>query len=834
MRQLSLRYALRSLGSNPVFVAVAVLSLSLGIGANTAIFSLVDQLLLRMLPVKNPQELVQMAARGPHNGSNWGMNAMSYPMYRDFRDKAEVFAGVVCRFGLPLSLSDGNRTERARGELVSGNYFDVLGVGAAIGRTIGAEDDVHPGGHPVVVLSYDYWKSRFASDPAILGRSIRVNDQPVTVIGVARKDFYGVEVGDATQVFIPIMMQARMLPNILQFYGLETRRGRWVNTFARLKPGVTVEQAKSAVAPLYKQIIEMEVQGTGFEHSSDYVRKRFLESRMDVMEGSTGRSYLRRQFTTPLYVLMSITGLVLLIACANVANLLIARASGRRKEIAVRLALGASRAQIVGQLLLESLLLSLTATIVGIALGIAIVRFLLTFVTDESSTFMITGQLDWRIFGFSAALAIASTFIFGLVPALQSTKLDLSTTLKDESGGVLGGGVHARFRKALVVVQVGLSLLLLIASGLFVKSLANLRNLDPGFETQRLLTFAIDPGLNGYSAERTEALFKRLTASFKQLPGVQGASFSSMRLLDGNQWDSTVTVEGYRSKEGEDMNPHFNAVSPGFFETLQVPIIQGRDFSERDNNDTPKICIVNEIFARKYFPDGLAVGRHIGQGGDSATKVDIEIVGVVKDMKYENLRDNPPRQVFVPLLPVKRVSGVTYYVRTSANPAQFYTTVRSTLRSMDSNLPLYGMRTLQDQLDRSLVTERMIATLSSAFGILATVLAIIGLYGVMTSTITKRSREIGIRMALGAQPQAVIRLVLAEVLVLVAAGVALALPAYFALARFVQSQLYGITISDASTLIAATILISGVALLAGFLPARRAARVDPIQVLRYE
>ena len=704
-----IRYALRSFRRNPLLVVVAVLSLSLGIGANTAIFSLIDQLLLRSLPVRDPQQLVQLAARGAHPGSNWGMNAMSYPMYRDIRDKAEVFNGVMCRFSMPLSLGHQGQTERIRGELVSGNYFDVLGVPAAIGRTFTPDDDQKPNAHPLVMLTYDFWQRRFGADPRILGQTLHINSYPMTVIGVSRRGFQGVEHGDATQVFVPMMMQQKALPMMSMHYKMEDRRTRFVNTFARLKPGVTIAQAKAALEPLYKQIIRMEVTEAFFKDTTEFSRKRFLESRMEVLEGATGRSYLRRQFTTPLYVLLAITGLVLLIACANVSNLLIARATARQREIAVRMALGASRGQIVAQLFTESLLLAAFSVAAGLVIGRQLVAALLRFASFEMSAPTIQAAFDMRILAFSIGLGLLTCLLFGVVPALQASRPDVASTLKDEAGGVIGGA-H-RIRRALVVAQVSLSLLLLIGSGLFIRSLANLRLLDPGFRIERIVSFSVDPPLNGYNPGRTLAFYRDLLAGLRAAGGVEHASNSVMRVLDGDEWDSSVTVEGYQAKQGEDMNPHMNAVSPDYFATLGIPLVAGRDFTDHDERNSTKTCIVNQTFARKYFPNGDAVGRHIGMGDNPGTKTDIEIVGVVGDAKYENMRDVVPRQVFRPIAQLDGIPGTVIYVRTTLDSSQAFTAARAIVRNLDANLPLFEMRTLEEQVDLSLVTERMIATL---------------------------------------------------------------------------------------------------------------------------
>ena len=834
MPQLHLRFVYRSFQKNPLVVSAAVLSLALGIGANTAIFSLIDQLLLRTLPVENPRELVQLAARGSHYGSNYGMNAMSYPMYEDFRDKGEVFQDVISRRSVTIGLGYGGDTERVRGEMVSGNYFDMLGVGAALGRTISPEDDRLPGEHPVAMLAFDFWTSRFGSDPTILGETVYLNNYPMTVIGVSQPSFQGVEVGEATQIFAPLMMYEQMLPVMSKYFTMENRRTRWVNVFARLEPEISIAQAEAAIEPLFGQILRMEVEEEAFSNASQYSKDRFLESRMTVFDGATGRSFLRGQFRTPLYVLMALTGLVLLIACANVANLLITRASARGKEIAVRFALGASRIQVWWQLMIESLVISVAASALGLLLGVGMVRLLLTFFTTDTSQLMITGDLDLRVLGFSLGTAMLTALLAGFAPALQAARASISGTLTEGAASVIGGGRGARLRKGLVVGQVGLSLLLLVTSGLFVRTLSNLRNLDPGFDVDQLVSFRVDPTLSGYDDTRTRDFYSRLQERMTTLPGFESTGYSVVRVLDGNEWDNSVTIEGYERAEGENMNPHFNAISPGYFQALGTPFLAGRDFDRSDIVGAAKVALVNETFARRYFPDGDAVGRRIGQGIDPDTELDLEIIGVVADSMYENMRQEIPRQVFLPFDQLSNAQGVVFYARTTTNASAFFQSVRSSVRELAPNIPVYGMRTLGEQVNRSLATERMVASLSGAFGGLATVLAVIGLYGVMSFSVARRASEIAIRMAFGAPAGNVVGMIMREVGTLVGLGIAIAVPSYFALSSFIGSQLYGISSGDAGTLGGAVLLLTVVALLAGFVPALRAARLDPMLVLRYE
>ncbi len=639
-----LRYAFRTLRKAPLFTCVAVLSLALGIGANTAIFTLVNQLILQLLPVRDPEQLVLLTARGHHYGSNTGSNSISYPMYQDFRDKNQVFQGMFCRFGNAFSLTYEGRTELISGELVSGNYFPVLGVGAALGRVFTAQDDLIQGGHPIAVLSYGYWKTRFAADPNVIGRKIVVNGYPLSIVGVSRKGFDGVEPGYSPQVRVPMMMKSQLTD---RFYTLNNRRGRFAQVFGRLKPGVTLEQAKAGLQPLFHQILQLEVQDKEFARATEHTRQEFLKMWMDVLPAANGRSALRQQFTNPLLALMAIVALVLLIACSNVANLLIARATARQKEIAVRLALGAGRRRLILQLLQESVLLSGMGGILGVGLAVVIDRALIGFLPQGVSPLTLTATPDWRVLGFTLLISVLTGVLFGLAPAIQSTRPQLAGTLKEQAGAVVGGA-SVGLRKALVVAQVSLSLLLLIAAGLFIQSLKNLQGIHPGFETRSLLSFAVNPTLNGYKAERVMQFYRQLTERLSRTPGVSSVTLAIMPLLDGNEWDSTVTVEGYSTKEGEWIDPHMQFISTGFFQTLNIPVLLGRDFSDRDEKGAPQVALINERFAKRYFAGRSPVGLHVGMGGNPGTKTDIEIVGVVKDTRYESMRDEVPYELYRP------------------------------------------------------------------------------------------------------------------------------------------------------------------------------------------
>jgi predicted permease len=828
-----LRFAVRSFKKSPVFLGVAVLSLALGIGANTAIFTLVDQILLRLLPVKNPQQLVMLWGRGPHYGSNNGPHKLSYPMYEDFRDHNQAFSGMFCRWGTSFSVSSEGRTERVDGELVSGTYFPVLGVGAALGRVFTPDDDRVPGGHPVAVISYRYWLNRFGGSQDVIGKKLLVDGYPLTIVGVSRAGFDGTDPGSSPQIRVPVMMEAQLSPQFAEFYSLKNRRGRWVNVFGRMKPGVTMTQAKAALQPFFHQMLEMEVREKDFATAAPETKKAFLSMWMELLPASKGESELRREFASPLLVLTALVGLVLLIACANVANLQVARATARQKEVAVRLALGASRSRIVSQLLVESLTLALAGGAVGLALAVWMDRALLNFLPAGDSPLTISTAPDWRILAFNLGISLLTGIVFGLAPALQSTRPNLAGTLKDQVGSI-AGGTAVGLRKTLVAAQVALSLLLLIGAGLFIRSLSNLKGLDPGFRTANLIGFAVDPPMNGYRPERSLDFYRRLRESLDALPGVESSSLAVIPVLTGDEWDSSMAVEGFQHKATEAPDPHMQFISPDYFKTMNLPILLGRDFRMTDGRGAPKVCMVNEKFARRFFRNGLAIGRHIGMGGDPGTKLDIEIVGVVRDSKYESMREEVPLEVYRPYHQMEFVLGMYAYVRTARRPEQAFSGIRRVVNGLDPNLPVFEMKTIETQLEESLITERLVATLSAGFGALATLLAAIGLYGVMAYIVAQRTREIGVRMALGASGRDVVKLVMRDVFILTGIGIGIGLPAAWALTRMVRSQLYGIQPNDTPTIAAATLGIAFVALLAGYVPALRATRVDPMRALRWE
>jgi predicted permease len=828
-----LRYTFRTLRKSSLFTVVAILTLALGIGTNTAMFSLLDQVVLRLLPVSHPEQLVIVRETGNHYGNSYGANTISWPMFEDLRDNNQVFSGMFCRFPAKVTIGYGDRVAQIPAELVSGSYFPTLGVGAALGRTIAPDDDAVPDSRPVVVLSYGFWRSYFNGDRSIVGRTIALNSYAMTVIGVAQPGFDGVELGVPAKVFVPIMMKTEMTPHS---DGLKDRRRRlsWVTAYGRLKPGVSLQQAQLSLQPLMQSILEMEVAQPEFTRSATADdRQVFLRNRAELLPGSENglREYMRK----PLWLLVALTGAVLLLACANLANLLLARATAREREFAVRLAVGAGRARIVRQLLLESLLLAGAGAILGLALAFSAARILLRIYlpADAAAEFVVSPIPDGRVLAFVVGVMLLTSLVFGLLPAVRGSRTEITRSLKERSGALSAGGIS--LRRLLVGVQVSLSLLLLFGAGLFVRTLRNLESLGPGFPTDHLLTFTIDPSLNGYSDEETKSFYERLNVNLQTLTGVTSVGFSTMPLLKGYAWQNAVLGKDFEGAPIEEQ-PVLCEVGPDYFATLGIPILAGRAFTAQDDGPTKyAYAVINETFAREYFPDRDPIGQRFGLVNDMETvQPDIEVIGVIPDRKYRDLRETPPPQAYFPYFEGPHFRFMNVYLRTQADPRQIENELRERMRQFDPHVPVVALQTMNEQIGFSLRTERLVASLSAVFGAVATLLAVIGLYGVVAYAVLRRTREIGIRIALGALRSNVIVMVMREVLVLILVGISVGAFSSLALGSLVRSQLFGLQPHDPLTLISSILALVLAACLAGLIPALRASRIDPMQSLRNE
>jgi predicted permease len=838
-----IRYALRVLGNNRSFAAVAILSLALGIGANTAIFTLIDYVMLRALPVRAPEQLVVLA-RNPEKPST----SFNYPDYRYIRDHNQSYSGVIAAgegsttaFAVPGE--KGVAAEVLPVARVSGNYFDVLGVTSAIGRLFTPDDNVNEGGHPLAVLSYDLWQRRFAGNPNVLGSKITLNGIPFTVIGVAARGFHGIAVGNHSDLYVPIVMMPTLNPPAR---GWNTRHWWWLNVMGRLKPGATLKSAESELNVLQQQILKNDPE---VKPHPAYEKDAAKFDRMAVLPGSGGWSYLRVQFSKPLTVLMIVVGLVLLIACANVANLLLARAAGRQKEIAVRLAIGAGRARLIRQLLVETLVVSILGGIAGLAFAFWGVQVLLDSMPKRAVPINLHLTPDPRVLGFAFLASLITGLLCGLVPALQSTRPNLVGSLKNETAAAR----NSRFdlRRALVVLQVAVSLLLLIGAGLFVRSLSNLETLDPGFRRDRVLLVNINPQASGYQGQRLRNYYQQLLGKVSTWwPEVRAASLASITPLAGSRWNSDIGIEGYEWKPTEKPYQDFNTVSPRFFESLGIPIVAGRDFRDEDSPATtpepkdkpdpkdklagPHVMIVNESFVKRFFANRSPLGAHVSRDGNKyKAEGAYEIVGVVKDAKYFGVREATEPMCYVPIWR-DGAGSRGLVVRTVSDPNRMVAAIRREAAALDPAIPVLQTLTMADQFDNNIVQERMLTTLCGFFGGLAVLLAAVGLYGVMAHSVTRRVREIGIRMALGAPGGEVLWLILHEVTWMVGIGALLGLPAAFALTRLVGSYLYGLTPQDPLSIAGSVALLLAITAVAGFVPARRATRIDPIEALRHD
>lgn len=805
-----LRSALRALMTTPGITAAAVLSLTLGIGANATIFGWVKAVLLEPLPGVERQAEIVVPINRLRNGDN---TSMSYPDYRDYRDRVQAFAGLavsdMSTFNLGAAEA-GRRPERLYGSLVSANYFDVLGVHPQLGRLLIPADDGAPGASPVVVISDAVWRRRFAADPSIVGQSITVNALPFTVAGVAPPEFQGTMVGIAMDLWVPVMMQPQLAPG---FDRLEARGVRWMQAVARLKPGVSIEQAHAEASVVAQQL----------ERAHPTSNDGYGMSVVPVWRSPFGAQFV---LGPVLLVLTAIVGLVLLLACANVANILLSRTLARRREIAIRLAIGASRGRVVRQLMTESLLLAFAGAAGGLALAYFGSGILMAFGPPTDIPVKLVLGVDWKVALYSAGLALATGLLFGLAPAVQGARPDVVNELKDEAGGSAGRG-RARLRNSLVVTQVALSLLMLIAAGLFLRSLHNSQQVSPGFNPDGVLLASYDLSPNGYSEEAGIHFHRQALERVRALPGVTVAS-AARRVPLGFDGASTVaiTVEGYVPQPNEQLNTPLNLVGPGYFATVQMPLLAGREFSEHDTKDRPAVAIVNETMARRYWNRTDVVGERFRVGAST-----LDIVGVVPTGKYQTLGERPRPYFYAPMAQRYPSQGVLH-VRTNGDPAQLAPAVRDALASLDVNIPLYDVKTLRSHMLFATFTQRLAASMLGGFGILALTLAGIGLYSVMAYAVSQRTREVGIRMALGAQPSDVLRLIVRQGMTLLAIGLAVGLAMAFGAMPLMAPVLIGVDGRDPVTFGAVSLLLAVVALAASYIPARRAAAVDPIVALR--
>jgi predicted permease len=829
----NLKLAFRTLFKTPFVTAVAVLSLALGIGANAAIFSLFNQMLLRPLPVPEPGRLVNLAAPGPNPGSQSCTMAgdceevWSYPMFRDLEKAQTVFTGIAAHRSFGSNVAFRNQTLDAAGMFVSGSYFSVLQLRPVVGRLIGPADDQTVGAHPVVVLAHSFWQTRLASDPSVVGQTMVVNGQPFTILGVAPAGFDGTTTGFRAQIFVPITMRTALAPT---FSGYERRNNYWMYLFARLEPGVTAEHAARSINGIYKPIIN-DVEAKLQQGMSDATMQRFRGKEVIVSAGARGQSSLHRRVRTPLYLLIGVTGIVLVIACANIANLLLARAANRSMEMAVRLSLGASRRQLLSQLLTESLVLAALGGIASILVARWTLSGLATLLPSELAT-TFRFAVDPTVVGVAAALSIVTGLLFGMYPAIHSTRPDLVGTLRANSGKTSATRAATRFRSSLVTAQIALSMALLIGAGLFVRSLINVARVDLGIRIENVLTFELSPQRNGYTRERSREFFRRAEEALGTIPGVTGVTTSLVGLLQGNSWGNDVEVEGWKSGPDIDSNSRMNQIGAGYFKTLGVPLVAGREFTAQDRLGAPEVVIVNEAFAKKFKLGRDAVGKRMDQSG--ATTLGWEIVGLVKDAKYSEVKADVPPVYFTPWAQDSTTGQLNFYVRTSLDPNQLMRTITTTIAQLDPQLPVEDLKSLPQQVQENVYLDRMISTLSAAFAALATLLAAVGLYGVLAYTVAQRTREIGVRMALGADAGRVRLMVLRQVGRMAVVGGAIGIVGALALEQTARSLLYGLEGHDPVVVALAVVVLALVAFGAGYLPARRASKIHPMQALRYE
>lgn len=828
------RFALRGLLARPGFSLVVILTLAFGIGANVAIFSVFQRALLQPLPVPEPEQLVNLADSGPRTGSVSCNDAgscdyaFSYPMFRDLERLQTPFEGIAAHRIVGVNLAYGGQTQSDSGMLVSGSYFGVLGLQPALGRLLDARDDRVDGEADAVVLGHAYWRNVLGGDAAVIGRSLVVNGKPLSIVGIAPEGFGGTTLGSQANVFLPISFRWLSEPNSLPNH--VDRRSYWVYAFARLKSEVTIEQATAAMEPTYRGIIneiELPLQGGMSEQGIEQFKGKSLK----LEPGLRGQSQVPSDSRAPLSILLAVTALVLLIGCVNIANLMLARGTAREGEMAVRASLGASGARLVGQLLSECLLLALLAGVASLPVAVLTLKAITALLPADGGN-LLAATLDWRAAVLAMGVAAICALLFGLYPALRAARVQPSEALKAQSSRGTGGKAANRFRAALAISQVAFSMALLVLAGLFTQSLVNISRVDLGVRVDSTSTFYISPELNGYTPQASAQLFDRLEEELSAIPGVTSVASSVMLLLSGNKWANNVSVEGFEAGPDTNTDSVMNYVGSGFFRTVDMGLLAGRDFTAADNLEAPRVVIVNRQFAERFGLGNEAVGKRMATG--SGGELDMEIVGVVQDAKYNNVKDAVGPQFFLPRRQSASLGTMNFYVHSAVPAEQVLTAVPEVMARLDPNLPVNNLRTLAQQVRENVMLDRFVGTLAAAFALLATLLAAMGLYGVLSYTVAQRNREIGLRLALGAPPSQVRGMVLRQVGWMALIGGVIGLVVAIALGQAASALLYGISATQPGVILLASAALGSVVLLAGYLPARRASRIDPMHALRNE
>ena len=833
----NLKLALRTLARTPFITTVATLSLGLGIGANSAIYSIFYRMVRQKLPVAGADRLVNFSAPGPKNGSTSCGQAgscedvFSYPMFRDLQKaKLAAFTAIAGHRDFGANVSYDRHAFARRGLLVSGSYFQILQIRPGLGRLLGPSDD-DVAAAPTVVLAHWFWETNLGADPGVIGKTLMVNGKATTIVGVAPDDFDGTTYGSRPAFYSALAMGSTIGTNIER--RVDDRRAYWIYVFARLAPGATIEQARAQVNGVYGPILR-EVEAPLQRNMRDSVKARFLTKQVVITPGARGQSDMANDASGPLFMLFAITGLVLLIACANIANLLMARATHRELEMAVRLSLGATRRQLLAQLLTETMTLAFLGGFVSLVFASwtlqGISALLPAQLTDELALGM-----NWAAVLFAAMLALTTGIAFGLFPALHSTRPDLVTALRNNSGKLAGGRTARRFRTTLATAQIALAMALLMSAGLFLKSLWKVKRVDLGVRVENLVTFSVTPEQSGYDSVRTRALYTRIEEELAALPGASAVTSAMVPLIAGSNWNNTVKVEGFKADENNNnSSASLNAVGSGHFRAIGVPLLTGREFTDADDARAAKVAIVNETFAKHFGLGANPVGKRMALGSSDTLPLDIEIVGLVRDMKYSSVKREIPPVYFTPHRQARRVSSMYYYVRTGSDPAAMLRSMAAVVQRLDPMLPVENLRTMREEIRLNTSEDQMITTLAASFALLATLLASIGLYGVLAYSVAQRTREIGVRMALGADAGEVRLLVLRQVGMMVVIGGVIGLAGALALSKGAQSMLYQMSGADPVVMTSSVVLLALVALAAGYVPALRASRVDPMQALRYE